>query len=568
MIRVSALATVCVTFLVAFPDPSSAQDAEVPEVPEAQEEDPLVGEAERLEEKFERLLAQRKEFEAKIRGATGENLKVLEEQNWQRQMEVHATLHGLVDNLVRREKANQDASDQRARLQSVFRNGFKQYHGLVEFWQDRVESLRAGGNAEERDGFQREQAIANAERKLQAVFRVELEVIDMMQILEVDSTRAEELAAEDISNRASTLAGRIGLTKESLEELIARLEANPEDAETKSGIRLLEESLDRDTDNLSSTVALMSRLDLERAHYQQLLIETTGEVTPAVFDSEVAFGLLRSWRKSLVEEMRTRGPGWLLRFFMFVVILLVSRTIAVLMRRIVSRGARSSRFNSSQLLQDTLVSWSARIVMMVGFLIALSQLGIEIGALLAGLGIAGFVLGFALQDSLSNFAAGAMILIYRPFDVGDVVEAAGVSGTVNQMSLVSTTIMTFDNQTLIVPNTKIWGDVIRNVTAQKTRRVDLTFGVRYGDDIDHVERVIREVLAQHDSILADPPPTVEIHSLGESSVNFIVRPWANTVDYWRVYWDLTRQVKQRFDAEGISIPAPRREIHVRSNGLP
>jgi small conductance mechanosensitive channel len=216
------------------------------------------------------------------------------------------------------------------------------------------------------------------------------------------------------------------------------------------------------------------------------------------------------------------------------------------------------------MLRDTLIAWSSRVVMAIGVLVAVSQLGFQIGPLLAGLGIAGFIVGFALQDSLANFAAGAMILVYRPFDVGDVIEAATVSGKVSAMSLVSTTIHTFDNQTLIVPNNRIWGDVIRNVTAQRIRRVDLVFGVSYAEDVEHVERVLHDVVAKHPKTLDDPEPMVKLHKLADSAVEFVVRPWVHTEDYWDVYWDLTRDVKMRFDREGISIPFPQRDLHVRS----
>jgi small conductance mechanosensitive channel len=229
-----------------------------------------------------------------------------------------------------------------------------------------------------------------------------------------------------------------------------------------------------------------------------------------------------------------------------------------------TRALRSEKANVSQLLRDTLIAWSSRVVMAIGFLVALSQLGVQIGPLLAGLGIAGFIVGFALQDSLANFAAGAMILVYRPFDVGDVIEAATVSGKVSAMSLVSTTIHTFDNQTLIVPNNRIWGDVIRNVTAQRIRRVDLVVGVGYAEDVEHVERILHDVIAKHPKTLDDPEPMVKLHKLGESGVDFVVRPWARTQDYWEVYWDLTREVKLRFDREGIRIPYPQRDVHVRS----
>jgi small conductance mechanosensitive channel len=195
-------------------------------------------------------------------------------------------------------------------------------------------------------------------------------------------------------------------------------------------------------------------------------------------------------------------------------------------------------------------------------LIALSQLGIQLGPLLAGLGVAGFIIGFALQDTLSNFASGMMILIYRPFDVGDLIEAGGVTGKVSEMSLVSTTVLTVDNQKLVVPNNKIWGDVIRNVTSQQMRRIDMTFGIGYSDDIAHAERVLTEIVQDESRVLADPEPVIRLHSLGESSVDFVVRPWVRTADYWEVYWDITRKVKERFDAEGISIPFPQRDVHL------
>lgn len=157
-----------------------------------------------------------------------------------------------------------------------------------------------------------------------------------------------------------------------------------------------------------------------------------------------------------------------------------------------------------------------------------------------------------------------LILFYRPYDVGDVIEAAGVLGSVSAMSLVSTTILTPDHQTLIVPNKMIWGGVIRNITLQQQRRVDLIFGIAYGDDVERAERVLAEVVRAHPKVLAEPPPVIRLHELAESSVNFCVRPWVRTEDYWEVYWDLTRSVKLRFDEEGLTIPFPQRDVHMHS----
>jgi small conductance mechanosensitive channel len=155
-----------------------------------------------------------------------------------------------------------------------------------------------------------------------------------------------------------------------------------------------------------------------------------------------------------------------------------------------------------------------------------------------------------------------MILIYRPFDVGDLIEAAGVSGKVNKMSLVNTTVLTLDNQTILIPNNKIWSDVVKNVTGQTMRRIDLMFGISYSDDIPKTEQVLQEILDSHDKVLAEPEPIVRLHELADSSVNFVVRPWVDTDDYLEVYWDITRSVKIRFDEEGISIPFPQRDVHI------
>ena len=174
----------------------------------------------------------------------------------------------------------------------------------------------------------------------------------------------------------------------------------------------------------------------------------------------------------------------------------------------------------------------------------------------------GFIIGFALQGTLGNFAAGLMILMHRPYDVGDVVSTAGVTGFVKSMNLNTTTIKTFDNQVVVVPNGSIWGDNIINVTGSDTRRVDMVFGIGYGDDIGKAQGILEDILKSHELVLADPEPNVKVHELGDSSVNFVCRPWTQTSNYWTVYWDITRTVKERFDAEGVSIPFPQRDVHV------
>ena len=317
---------------------------------------------------------------------------------------------------------------------------------------------------------------------------------------------------------------------------------------------------------LDATSRMMEELGMDASDYEQLVFEVTGEITTDLLDRDVLGGLAKTWMRAAGDWLKLHGPGAVFKLLLFLGILVVFRVLSRLARRVVKRALSASTFNVSQLLERTTLSLAGNLVMIFGLLVALSQVGFEIAPLLAGLGVAGFIVGFALQDTLGNFASGVMILIYRPYDVGDLVEAAGNTGKVKDMNLVSTTILTIDNQTLVIPNSKIWGDVIKNVTAQTERRVDMVFGIGYSDDIEHAERVLAEILDAHDKVLDEPEPTVKLHNLGDSSVDFVVRPWVATDDYWDVYWDITREVKMRFDAEGISIPFPQRDVHLFEEG--
>jgi len=245
----------------------------------------------------------------------------------------------------------------------------------------------------------------------------------------------------------------------------------------------------------------------------------------------------------------------------FLLLLFGFRIVANIAGNVVAR-ALGKVGNTPQLLRNFLANMARNIIFFIGIVVALSQLGVDIGPMLAAIGGAGFVIGFALQSTLSNFAAGVMILLYRPYELGDVVTVAGTTGKVKAMTLVSTTIMTPDNQIIVVPNSNIWGDVITNVTGSATRRVDLVFGIGYNDDMDKAQALLEELATSHPKVLETPETVVKVGTLNASSVDYIVRPWCKTEDYWDVYWDLTRTVKERFDAEGISIPFPQTDIHV------
>ena len=219
--------------------------------------------------------------------------------------------------------------------------------------------------------------------------------------------------------------------------------------------------------------------------------------------------------------------------------------------------------NLSKLLQAFLATLIYWVVLAVGLMVVLSGLGIDISPVFALIGGASFIMAFAFQDTLGNLASGLMIMINRPFDEGHYVDVGGVGGTVKSVSIVATTVVTPDNQIIVIPNKNVWGNVITNVTASSTRRVDLVFGIAYEDSIPDALRVIEETTKAHPLVLDEPKPVIRVNELADSSVNFVCRPWAKTSDYWDVYWDLTQQIKENFDAAGISIPYPQQDLHIK-----
>jgi len=379
---------------------------------------------------------------------------------------------------------------------------------------------------------------------------------------DLDISEKKNHFKKSLSDRAENASLMLDATADQIVALRASEAVVPDDTDVKARLSLAQSNIDGVATVLSNVLTLMENLEMNTDSYREQLLRVTGEITTDVFDIGVITRLLVGWWQSLVDLAVEYGPDLLIKVLIFCFIVFVTRKIANIVQRLVERALNKARLELSELLRRMVINTARSVVMVFGVLIALAQAGISIGPLFAGLGVAGFVIGFALQDSLSNFASGVMILVYRPFDVGDLIEAAGVRGVVSHMSIVNTNILTVDNQTIILPNNKIWGDVIRNVTAQTIRRIDLIFGISYTDDIPKTERVLQEILDNDDKVLKNPESMVRLHELGDSSVNFVVRPWVHMDDYWDVYWSVTRAVKIRFDEEGISIPFPQRDVHL------
>jgi small conductance mechanosensitive channel len=407
-----------------------------------------------------------------------------------------------------------------------------------------------------------ENLVIRVTRRLDLMYEFAARHLEALEDFGLDTTAEREIYTRLLSERADELAGRIDLDLVRISELKAELEEKPDDGDVAQLMIATKKSLDSNATSQAVILDLMDTMEIPTADYRADLLTVTQDLAAGILDARVTATLMRKAWAGLTNWLSEHGPNYLVKFLLFVAILFAGRMLARLVRKAVDTSLGRSSLGISQLLRRTIVSSAHNVVLALALLIALSQLGISLGPLLAGLGVIGFILGFAMQDSLSNFAAGLMILFYRPYDVGDLVEIGGVFGKVEHMSMVSTSVLTLDNQKLVVPNSKIWGDVIKNVTDQNVRRVDMTFGISYSDDIPQAERVLGDILAQHERVLNDPEPMVHLHTLGESSVDFIVRPWVKTDDYWDVYWDVTRSVKMRFDAEGISIPFPQRDVHL------
>lgn len=374
------------------------------------------------------------------------------------------------------------------------------------------------------------------------VVEAEKEVVDAAQAeLGIDETPAEEPQPQpdeaeaetdpmDVSAAADTkgqLLENINTLQDERAALVDRLEVILTSLEAKGG----------QVEEYRQYVKAVSTFD----------VDTT--------DATAAWSAVTGW---FIAKEGGQRLAWNLGKFLLV--LLVSWIVA----KFIQGGTNwllEKKLRLSKLAELLISRMIKNIVLVIGFAIALTALEVDITPVIAAIGATGLVVGLALQGTLSNFASGLMILVNRPFDVGDVVTAGGITGVIDQMNLVSTRFKTFDNQTIYVPNNEIWNNVITNITANHTRRVDMEFGIGYDDDFEKAEQIILDVVNDHEKVLRKPEPQVVTHALGESSVNIVCRPWARTADWWQVKTEVTREVKRRFDQAGISIPYPQQDVH-------
>ena len=263
---------------------------------------------------------------------------------------------------------------------------------------------------------------------------------------------------------------------------------------------------------------------------------------------------------ALIQMAKTTGVDFGINLLVALVIFYVGRMVAKMLQRGLRKMMEAQEVDLIlQSFVGNLAYWTIMIFVIIA---AINQIGVQTTSLIAVMGAAGLAVGLALQGSLSNFAAGVLIVLFRPYRVGDFIEAAGIAGSVEQVQILTTVLKTPDNKQIIVPNSQIMDSIITNYSANDTRRVDLTVGVSYDDDIDKVMATLRELVDADERILKEPECLIKVQALADSSVNFVVRPWVNSADYWGVYFDLTEAIKKRFDQEDITFPFPQQDVHL------
>lgn len=266
--------------------------------------------------------------------------------------------------------------------------------------------------------------------------------------------------------------------------------------------------------------------------------------------------------KETMDSLIATTSEYAANIFFALLILVIGRMVVKLISKLTRKSMEKAK------TEKTLCVFTENIMVVVGMIFviiaALQKLGIPSASMVAAVGAAGLAIGLSLQGALSNFAAGILIIIFRPYKIGDLLDAGGSVGVVREIEMFTTTLCTPDNKTVIIPNASMTAGQIVNFTETEEIRVDLTFGAGYDDDIDKVKQIMLDVMAKDDRILKEPAPFVAVKAHGESSVDYVCRPWTNTADYWAVYFDLNENIKKAFDEAGVTIPYPQRDIHVHN----
>jgi small conductance mechanosensitive channel len=471
----------------------------------------------------------------------------------------------LLDLVVKLDAKGIPTEDIRKRFRRSLAGEADAYERAVQHWAhtlDELRDLRATAAPEEQGDI--ENRINQARSSLDRTLAGRANVLTMADSLGMDTERYWNQLETFLKNRAETLLGRLQIavnTRDQLERKIQDAErARAPESEIGADRRRLQYAKRRVegvAKSLEETAGLLEARGFESSQYRQFIIEATGEITEKILDPKILFGILRNALKSLWNWIKDNALAFFVKLIIILAFVLVFRVLFRLGWWLVRLLGLTKL---SRLMRDLVDRMLNPVATIVGLIAGLWFLGANPAHLLAGVGVASVIIGFALQDSLSNLAAGFFILMTRPFDVDDVVVSGGVFGTVKAMGLANTTIVTFDNRRLMVPNRKIWGEVIENRSAELVRRVEIEVRISYKESIDRAIEVLRGLLDQNERVLKKPKPLIFVKELDDSWIEIAVWPWVRNEDWWPLLTELPRLVRLRFAEEGIEIPFPKREV--------
>lgn len=437
-----------------------------------------------------------------------------------------------------------------------------EYDRSVDSHSARLSALRERRTtAESSDIGDLEANIRLAQTRLDTVLVSQLQTLGVADSMGLDVARRWEDFDRFLATRAESQVGRLLIADAERNRLGAEIRdaeragtSDGEVAALRTRQRLAQQRLDGLVVSLRNTADLLDRRGLETVEYRRVIIEVTGELTGDILNVRVAFGVITRFVARIWEGIKAWAPT------LFVQVLIVLGSIFVV-RRVFSIVWRISRKRNRPKLSNLLADLLGRVIgptaTIIGLFIGLWFIGANLGALLAGLGVLGLIVGLALQDSMSNLAAGAFILLYRPYERGDLISAGGVVGKVRALGLANTSIVTLDNRLLHVPNRKIWSEVIENRSAEEVRRVEAVARVSYREDLTKVFSSLLDLLHAHEKILGEPEPSVFVTELGDPWVTLKVWGWAKREDWWETTMELPKLIWGRFQEENIETPLPR-----------
>lgn len=572
--RVAGFLLILMLLLVAWTveTPSAQEDqagasAEQTEAASADTIPPDLKQAREVLGRMETTLDSIRTIESRMKGKSGDELAVLRVQGRGQFMVLHDLQPQLLKLILKLEAAGLPAADLKKKFQAVVTRTMDYYIQGLNWWSEEIDELRERrSSASAKEMGEVEKAIGDARERLDLIYRVQVETLTAGDSLGLDTDREWERLERALKERAETLIGRLQIAVKSRDKLQESVgdEERAGAAESEIGpdrvrLQLAKRRVDGIARSLNKTADLLGQRGFETTQYRQFTIKTTGKITDRILDPKVLFGLVKDGVEDFWNWTKENAPTFFVKLAILLIVVFIFRLgfrLIWWILRVVGVA------NLTRLMADLVGRILTPVATILGLITGLWFLGVNPTTLLAGVGVASVIVGLALQDSLSNLAAGFFILVTRPFDVDDTIVGGGVLGTVRTMGLANTTIVTFDGRRVMIPNRKIWGENIENRSAEFIRRVEITVKIGYKEDPDNAIKILRDLAASEARVLESPEPLIFVSKLADSWVEIAVRPWVRNQDWWPLLTDLPRLVRNRFAEEGIEIPVPQRDVSI------